>query len=180
MLLNNKYDIILYMLGTLITSKTRLKLLMKFFVSSANKGHLRGLADEFDESTNSIRKELNQLAEAGYLNKEKAQNRVVYQANTQHPLFGSLQQLVRKYLGMDDLVEQVLDRAGDVDRVVLTGSYAQGLESDHIDVVVLGQDLDIDYLVGLSAKTADLLNKEVQLSFDQPAAGPQIVLYQRD
>ena len=40
---------------------------MKFFINVANKGYLRGLAEEFNESTNAIRKELNHLTEAGYL-----------------------------------------------------------------------------------------------------------------
>ena len=34
------------MLGELITSKTRLRLLTKFFVSQANRGYLNGLANE--------------------------------------------------------------------------------------------------------------------------------------
>ena len=57
------------MLGELITSKTRLRLLIKFFVSQANKGYLNGLATEMGESTNAIRKELNHLQGAGYLKK---------------------------------------------------------------------------------------------------------------
>ena len=59
------------MLGQLITSKTRLRLLVKFFISQANKGYLNGLANEMGESTNSIRKELNHLFKAGYLEKTK-------------------------------------------------------------------------------------------------------------
>ena len=55
------------MLETLITSKTRLRLLIKFFINIANKGYLNSLANEFGESTNSIRKELNNLTSAGYL-----------------------------------------------------------------------------------------------------------------
>ena len=54
------------MLGELITSKTRLRLLIKFFVSQANKGHLNGLANEMGESTNGIRKELNHLEHINY------------------------------------------------------------------------------------------------------------------
>ena len=73
------------MLNNLITSKTRLRLLIKFFVSQANRGYLNGLATEFKESTNSIRKELNHLSEAGYLNKYKDNNKVAYKANTSHP-----------------------------------------------------------------------------------------------
>ena len=44
------------MLDSLITSKTRLRLLIKFFISQANKGHLNGLANEMGESANSIRR----------------------------------------------------------------------------------------------------------------------------
>ena len=64
------------MLNSLITSKTRLRVLIKFFINAANNGYLRGLAEEMDESTNSIRKELNNLSEAGYLEKETIQNRI--------------------------------------------------------------------------------------------------------
>jgi len=42
------------MLERIITSKTRLRLLVKFFVNAANQAHMRGLADEFGESTNAI------------------------------------------------------------------------------------------------------------------------------
>ena len=78
------------MLGELITSKTRLRLLIKFFVSQANRGYLNGLATEMGESTNAIRKELNHLHDAGYLQKEKSNNKIQYKANTKHPMFSVL------------------------------------------------------------------------------------------
>jgi DNA replication protein DnaD len=89
------------MLESLITSKTRIRLLVKFFINEANKGHLRGLAEEMKESSNAIRKELNNLSEAGYLKKEAIQNRISYKANTQHPLFATLQKIVYQHLGLD-------------------------------------------------------------------------------
>ena len=49
------------MIDSLITSRTRLKMLIKFFINTANKRYLNGLANEFNNSTNSIRKELNNL-----------------------------------------------------------------------------------------------------------------------
>ena len=64
------------MLGELITSKTRLRLLLKFFISQANRGYLNGLATEMGESSNAIRKELNHLYDAGYLEKVKSNNKV--------------------------------------------------------------------------------------------------------
>ena len=83
------------MLETLITSKTRLRLLIKFFVAATNKGYLNGLAQEFGESTNAIRKELNHLASAGYLSRIKESNKIQYLANTAHPLFTSIQKIYK-------------------------------------------------------------------------------------
>jgi len=37
------------MLDSLITSKTRIKLLLKFFLNTSTHAYLRGLADEFGE-----------------------------------------------------------------------------------------------------------------------------------
>ena len=54
------------MLDSLIKSKTRLRLLIKFFINISNKGYLNSLANEFGESTNSVRKELNNLCSAGF------------------------------------------------------------------------------------------------------------------
>ena len=85
------------MLGELITSKTRLRLLLKFFISQANRGYLNGLATEMRESSNAIRKELNHLYDAGYLEKVKSNNKVEYRANINHPLFSILQKVVLKH-----------------------------------------------------------------------------------
>ena len=64
------------MLESIITSKTRLNLLIKFFINIANKGYLNSLANEFGESTNSVRKELNNLSSAGFLVKKYDNNNV--------------------------------------------------------------------------------------------------------
>ena len=94
------------MLGELITSKTRLRLMIKFFISQANKGYLNGLATEMGESTNSIRKELNHLQTAGYLKKIRVDNKVEYKANAKHPLYEVLRKVVLKHLGLEDVVER--------------------------------------------------------------------------
>ncbi|MGJ1403276.1 ArsR family transcriptional regulator [Sphingobacterium siyangense] len=149
------------MLDTLITSKTRLKLLIKFFVSAGNRGYLRGMADEFKESTNSIRKELNQLTEAGYLLREERDHRIFYQANIKHSLFPSLQGLIHNFLGIETFVDQILERAGDVHEVALTGDYAKGVDSGHIEVLVVGKELNLSYLMQASAKAGTILGKKV-------------------
>ena len=91
------------MLEEIITSKTRLRLLIKFFISQANTGYLNGLASEMGESTNSIRKELNHLHGAGYLEKIKNDNKIEYKVNSGHPLYKTLREVVLKHLGLIDL-----------------------------------------------------------------------------
>lgn len=167
------------MLEALITSKTRLKLLIKFFASAGNTGYLRGIAEEFDESTNAIRKELNQLTEAGFLNRQQEQKKILYKANTAHPLFDPVQRLIHSFLGIDKAIDQVMERAGDVEQVILTGSYAKGLESDTMDVVVLGNDLDTVYLLQLADKTSKLIHKKVNMSFEEPTQKASIVIYEK-
>ena len=149
------------MLGELITSKTRLRLLIKFFVSQANKGHLNGLATEMGESTNGIRKELNHLQEAGYLQKLKVNNKIEYKANTNHPLFETLRKVVFKHLGLEDLVEKVLERMGNVDQIILIGDYAKGNDSGIIEVFLIGQDLNMEYISQLEDKIEDLIGRKV-------------------
>ena len=58
------------MLNTLISSKIRLNLLVRNFLNLANKSHLRGIANDLNEFTNSIRLKLNNLTNAGYFVKK--------------------------------------------------------------------------------------------------------------
>lgn len=150
------------MLETLITSKTRLRILVKFFINAANNGHLRGLAEEMQESTNAIRKELNNLEEAGYLIKEAVQNRISYKANTQHPLYKTLKNIIFQHIGLDSIVEMILDRMGEVKKVIVIGDYANGIDSGIIEVVVIGDELNTEYIVNLSVKIEKEIKRKIQ------------------
>ena len=124
-------------------------------------GHLRGLAEEFGESTNSIRKELNNLSEAGLLIKTEDKNRVDYQANPDHAFFSNLQDLIQKYLGLDKLIQAVLERMGQVSQIALVGDYARGIDSGRIEVQITGEQLNEAYLENVSNKLKALIDKEV-------------------
>ena len=149
------------MLGELITSKTRLRLLIKFFISQANRGYLNGLATEMGESTNSIRKELNHLHDAGYLSKVKNYNKIEYQAKSKHPLYEVLRKVVLKHLGLEDVVETVLDRMGNVQKIILVGDYAQGNDTGNIEVFLIGKNLNMEYITQLEEKIEKLIKRKV-------------------
>jgi len=149
------------MLNQLITSKTRLRLMIKFFISQANKGYLNGLANEMGESTNSIRKELNHLHNAGYLEKVKQDNKIEYKVNIKHPLYETLRKVVLKHLGLEDLVEAVLDRMGNVQIIALVGDYAMGIDSGNIEVFLVGEGLNFNYISLLEKKIEKLIGRKV-------------------
>jgi hypothetical protein len=149
------------MLQSIITSKTRLNLLIKFFVNIANKGYLNSLANEFGESTNSVRKDLNNLTSAGYLVKKENNNKVVYSANSNHPLFSVMQSIVRKHLGIENIVEKVLNNIGTIEKIILLGDYAKGIDSGIIDVLIIGKDIKKDYLDKINVKIEKEINRKV-------------------
>ena len=165
------------MLESLITSKTRLRLLVKFFINVANQGYLRGLAEEFNESTNAIRKELNNLTEAGYLHKVTDGNKVRYQADPGHPLFALLQKIMKQYMGLDTLVAMVLERMGAVEQIKVIGDYANGIDSGIIEVVVTGKDLNSEYILQLAPKIEEVIKRKVQFVLASNAKEKGLIIY---
>lgn len=149
------------MLDTLITSKTRIKLLLKFFLNSKTSSYLRNLETEFGESTNSIRLELNKFEEAGLLKTSTHGNKKVFKANTKHPMFSDIQNILMKYTGIDKIVEQVISRLGNVEMVYIVGDLAKGIDSPIIDLILVG-DIDKNYLLNLAEKAEKLINKKIR------------------
>ena len=92
------------MIDALISSKTRIKLLLKFFLNSHATAYLRSLESEFGESSNGIRLELNRLEKAGLLCSESEGNKKIFRANTTHPLFSEIHNIVMKHIGLDQVV----------------------------------------------------------------------------
>ena len=154
-------------------------MLIKFFVSAANNGYLNGLASQFNESTNSIRKELNNLSAAGYLLKSKENNRVVYNANTSHPMFDVLQKIVRQHLGLEEIVETVIKRIGDVDQIALTGKYAMGIDSGNIEIIINGSKVNNEYLKNIKSKIKKKIGREVTFILNQKLDSNTIILYKK-
>ena len=149
------------MLETLITSKTRIRLLIKFFVNIANKGYLNSLASEFGESTNSVRKELNNLSSAGYLQKYNEYNKVIYRANIDHPLFKVIQKIIHKHLGIEEILETVYNKIGDVKKVLLLGDYAKGIDSGVIEILIVGDKINKKYLDKISPIIEEKIKRKV-------------------
>ena len=151
------------LLSPLITSKTRLKLLTRFFLNQSVDGYLQGLSKELDENTNSIRLELNRLEKAGFLESKTKGRRRLYSVNTSHPLTSDLTSIVRKVSGIDALVERVTANLPSLEQVWVCGDLAKGLPSEYIETTLVGSDLDRSYIKQLTDKAQSLTGKTIMV-----------------
>lgn len=135
-------------------------MLLKFFTNKNASAYLRGMAEEFGESTNAIRHELNNLSNAGYLVAEEQGRTIQYKANTEHPLYPELKSLVFKYLGLDQIVENIVRKLGRPNLAFLVGDYAKGRDSGLIELVLVG-DVDLDYLSACVKRVEKLIKRKV-------------------
>ena len=149
------------LLEPLITSKTRLKLLSRFFLNQNLSGYLQGLSKELEENTNSIRVELNRLEEAGMLNSTLEGRRKLYRVNALHPLASDITSIVRKVAGIDTVIDRVVENLPGLKQVWICGDLARGVPSGSIDCILIGEELDAEYIAGLSAKVHKLVGKKV-------------------
>jgi hypothetical protein len=150
------------MIESLITSKTRIKLLLKFFLNSQTKSYLRGLETEFGESTNSIRVELNKLGEAGLLSTAIEGNKKMFFANTKHPLYNDINNILKKVVGIDQIIEQITSQIGDLQAAYLTGDFAIGKDSKIIDLALIGEQLDRSVIEKLVEKAEHFISRRIK------------------
>jgi hypothetical protein len=149
------------MINALITSETRIKLLRKFFLNASTKAHLRGLETEFGESSNAIRVELNRFEEAGLLHSLRDGNKKVYQANRNHPLFGDIHNIIMKEAGIDRVIDKIIHRIGDLLCVYLTGDFARGKDSPVIELILVGENIDREYLARKVMQAEEIVGRKV-------------------
>lgn len=156
------------MLQTIITSKTRIRLLMKFFLNSRTTSYLRDLEAEFGESTNAIRQELNRMEDANLLNAHKQGNKKIFQANRKHPLFSDIHNILLKHTGIDHIIDRVVTKLGGITSAYLVGHFARGLDNPVIDIILAGKDIDLEYLYRLVEKTEKMIDRRIRYLVVEP------------
>ncbi|MFC1856771.1 ArsR family transcriptional regulator [Thermodesulfobacteriota bacterium] len=145
----------------LISSKTRIKLLVRLFFNPKTSSYLRELAKEFDVSTNSVREELNQLTRTKLLKSEKSGRQILYVANQEHPLFPELKSMVSKVMGIDQVIDGIVNRLGDIEEAYLVDDYAEGKDTGIIDLLLIG-NINQYHLNDLSRKTERYIKRKIR------------------
>jgi predicted transcriptional regulator len=176
------------LLSGLIASRTRVKLLVRLFVNPHTRSYLRELAKEFGVSTNAVREELNRLIKTDLLTSERNGRQVYYRANTQHSLFPELKSMVIKVLGIDQVIDGIVNRLGDLEKAYLIGDYAEGKDTGIIDILLVG-DIDQYHLNDLTQKTERYIKRKIRTLVMSPEelenyrksllTGPAVLIWER-
>jgi predicted transcriptional regulator len=149
------------LLSGIISSKTRVKLLMRFFLNPQARSYLRELAKELGVSTNAVREELNQMTNTQLLKAEKSGRQVYYSANSEHTLFPELRSMVQKVMGIDQVIDGIIQRLGNLELAFLIGDYAEGKDSGIIDILLVGT-IDEYHLNDLIRKTERYISRKIR------------------
>ncbi len=149
------------LLSGLISSRTRIKLLVRLFFNPATRAYLRELAKEFDVSSNAVREELNQLKKTKLLKTEKSGRQILYMANTEHSLFPELRSMVSKVMGIDQVIDSIVQRLGNIEKAYLIDDYAEGKDTGIIDLVLIGK-IEPYNLNDLKQKTERYIQRKIR------------------
>jgi hypothetical protein len=128
------------------------------------------LAEEFGDSTNAVRIELNKLEEAGLLTSASEGQKVVYHVNKANPFYLDLVSMVSKHLGFDQLIERVLEKVGDLEAAYVVGDYASGVDSGTIELVLVGE-VYADVIDDLIKRVESRINRRVVYSIIRRESG---------
>ena len=148
-------------LSGIITSKIRIQILMSLFLNPGRIAYLRELADEHSASPSQVKAELEHLLENGLLLGDRNGNKVYYKANQGHPLFPELNSMVRKSLGMDRILDSIVERLGNLEQAILLDDYAEGKDTGIIDLLLIG-NIDQRNLNDLRRKTEKYISRKIR------------------
>ena len=157
-------------LDNIFSGKIRIALLTKLLLNPASKVYLRGLERDLGVSSNTVRVELNKLQEMHLIEaQEDSDNTKVknYVVNQGHPMFKTLRGIIMQFVGLDQIVDQIIKKLGNLDQVYLTGDLAEGKNSPFVDLVIVG-NVDKAYMYQLIEKVEPLISKKIRVGLFKP------------
>jgi predicted nucleotidyltransferase len=150
-------------LGDLLFGRTRSRLLATLYSKPDTHFFVRQLARHIHGSAGTVQRELLTLTSAGLIIRDSRENRVLYQANSKHPIFRELHSLLAKTTGVFSILsEAITPFESEIEFAFVYGSFARGeekAESD-IDLMVIGE-VTLDKLLQVSAPVEQKMGRPV-------------------
>jgi predicted nucleotidyltransferase len=129
------------MLASLLFGGYRGRVLGLLLLHPEQHYHVREIARLTATSAGTLHKELDRLAQAGLLLREKIGNQLHYGANRQSPIFEELASILRKTSGLADVLrDALLPLDAQIEVALIFGSVARGVEhaGSDVDVLLIG------------------------------------------
>ena len=125
--------------------------------------HLREIARALDKAPGTLLRELNALAQAGVLLRKRVGNQVHFQANPGCPIFEDLRIILKKTVGVADVLREALaPLAARIRAAFVYGSIARGEEraGSDLDLMIVG-GVRFAEVVATLAPAQEALRREV-------------------
>ena len=83
-------------------------------------------------------------------------------ANIQHPLYKDIHSILLKFVGFDQILDKVTSQIGDLKAAYVTGELAIGHDSQVIDLILIGDKMDRNYITNLIEKAEKLTMRKIR------------------
>lgn len=150
---------------------------MKFFLNSNTMSYLRDLEGELGGSTNIIRIELNRMEDEGLLQSHWEGNKKMFRANPEHPLFNDIHTILLKHTGINHVVDKVIKGLGGLQQAHLVGDFARGKDNPVIDIILVGNKIDVSYLSTVIYKAQNIIDRHIRYMIIKPAEATDMLTH---
>jgi predicted nucleotidyltransferase len=133
--------------------------------------HAREIARMTGASPGAMAKELDQLQRVGLLERTRVGNQARYSANRQHPVFPELSALLKKTVGLADVLSAALTPlAAEIEVAFIFGSVARSMEhaGSDIDIAIVGA-VEFSVVIRAILPVQDIVHREVNPKVFSPA-----------
>ncbi|HOD64011.1 MAG TPA: nucleotidyltransferase domain-containing protein [Smithellaceae bacterium] len=159
------YGISIHTMGILaeiLSSNIRAEIFRNLFGVEKQSLHLREIERRTGFAVGTVQQEIKKLLRLDIITRIKDGNRSYYKANTNHPLYPEIRNLVLKTNGLADLLKQALSAELKIKIAFVFGSFARKEEkaASDIDLMVIG-DIGLRKLTGLLMDVSEKLGREI-------------------
>ena len=159
------YGISIHTMGILaeiLSSNIRAEIFRNLFGLEKHSLHLREIERRTGFAVGTVQQEINKLQRLDIITRIKDGNRIYYKANTDHPIYPEIRNLVLKTSGLAELLKDALSAETKIKIAFVFGSIARKEEraASDVDLMVIG-DIGLRKLTGLLMDVSEKLSREI-------------------
>ena len=149
-------------LPKILSSKIRADIFRLLFGVNQNDLHMRDIERQSNFAIGTIQSELKKLVGLGLVLKRRDGNRLYFRADTDHPLYPDIRNIVLKTSGLADVLKDAFHDEPAIQIAFVFGSIATGSEkaASDVDLMVIGR-IGLRKLAKLLSGIAENIGREI-------------------